>query len=47
MDTIPVVFLDGDKEKALKIGYMTLFDKLFMVSQKWDTEKNRKSVYVL
>jgi len=42
MDTISVVFLDGDKGKELKNGYMTLFDKLLCTSQKWNTEKNRK-----
>ncbi|MBC8520412.1 MAG: hypothetical protein H8D26_00250 [Methanomicrobia archaeon] len=31
-DTIPVVVVE--KEKALKIGYMTLYVKLFMASQK-------------
>jgi hypothetical protein len=33
-DTIPVVVVDNEKEKALKIGYMTLYAKLFMTSQK-------------
>jgi len=33
-DTIPVVVVDEEKEKALKIGYMTLYAKLFIPSQK-------------
>jgi len=33
-DTIPVVIVDEEKEKALKIGYMTLYAKLFMPPQK-------------
>ena len=32
-DTIPVVMIDEEKEKTLKIGYMTLYAKLFMTSQ--------------
>ncbi|MGB2840897.1 MAG: hypothetical protein WBC40_00215 [Halobacteriota archaeon] len=33
-DTIPVVMIVEEKEKTLKIGYMTLYSKLFMASQK-------------
>ncbi|MCK4734339.1 MAG: hypothetical protein KAT65_17930 [Methanophagales archaeon] len=31
---MPVVVIDEEKEKALKIGYMTLHAKLFGASQK-------------
>ena len=30
-DTIPMVVVADEKEKALKIGYMTLYAKLFKV----------------
>ncbi len=33
-DTVPVVVIDEEKEKALKIGYMTLYAKLFMYIKK-------------
>ena len=33
-DTVPVVVVAEEKEKALKIGYMTLYAKLFMPPQK-------------
>ena len=33
-DTVPVVVVDEEKEKALKIGHMTLYAKLFMSPQK-------------
>jgi hypothetical protein len=29
-DTVPVVVIDEEKEKPLKIGYITLYAKLFM-----------------
>ena len=31
-DAIPMVVIEEEKEKALKIGYMTLYAKLFMTS---------------
>lgn len=34
MDTIPMVVIDEEKEKTLKVGYMTLYTKLFMSSQR-------------
>jgi len=37
-----VVFLDGDKGKELKNGYMTLFDKLFMSFLKMEYWKKSK-----
>jgi len=43
-ETIPVVVIDEEKEKTLKIGYMTLYAKLFMGSQKRSV-KNRKTFY--
>ena len=33
-DAVPVVVIDEEKEKALKIRYMTLYAKLFGASQK-------------
>jgi hypothetical protein len=45
-DTIPLVVIDEEKEKTLKIGYMTLYAKLFMGSQKCDGEKKPKSLYI-
>ena len=33
-DTVPVVVVAEEKEKAFKIGYMTLYAKLFMPPQK-------------
>ena len=32
--TLPVVVIDEEKEKTLKIGHMTLYAKLFGASQK-------------
>ena len=29
-DTMPVVIIDEEKEKALKTGYITLYTKFFM-----------------
>ena len=44
MDTIPVVVVHGEKEKALQIGYTTLYAKLFMSSQECDSEKKTKII---
>ena len=35
-----MVVVHDEKEKALKIGYMTLYAKLFMSSQECGSEKN-------
>ena len=35
-DTVPVVVVAEEKEKALKIGYMTLYAKLlYLLNIKW------------
>ncbi len=38
-DTIPVVIVDDEKKKTFKIGYMTLYAKLFMTSQNATSKK--------
>ena len=43
---MPVGVIDEEKEKALKIEYMTLHAKLFGASQKCDAV-NRKASYTL
>jgi hypothetical protein len=43
---MPVVVIVEEKEKAPKIGYMTLHAKLFGASQKCDGV-NRKTLYTL
>jgi len=37
--TLPVVVVDDEKEKTLKIGYMTLYAKLFRTSQNARSKK--------
>ena len=39
-------FLDGDKEKELKNGYMTLFDKFFMSFSKMEYRKKIVSKFM-
>ena len=41
-DTVPVVVRDGGKEKPLKIGYITLYAKLFMDKESRNIKNNQK-----
>ena len=45
-DTVPVVVIDEEKEKAFKTGYITLYTKFLGVCIRNGWEKNQKAFYI-